>query len=371
MTLKYNHFTISFQKSTKMIVFKRINRIALISTLLVLTFQVPFSQAASKESSSKTSQISKKSSKTSAKQVSSKRSGSSKTALKAKEPVKPQVARESSSRVSKSAALAAGAVGAGAVTKVAYSASSTDPLNLKSSAVLVADADTKELIYAKNPNAVLPIASITKLMTVVVNLEAKVDLDEKVRITEEDMDSLKGTRSRLAPGSEFTRRELMHLALMASENRAAAALGRTYPGGMQACAKAMNERAKRLGMYNSSFVESTGLSASNQSSPNDLALLVMHANKFPLIQEYSTSPSFQVESRHGRELMFRNTNALIKKDHWDIHVQKTGFINEAGRCLVMQAKVGTRNLVIVLLDSVSKASRFADAERIRKYVIQQ
>lgn len=247
----------------------------------------------------------------------------------------------------------------------------SDPLNLKSSAVLVADADTKELLYSKNPHAVLPIASITKLMTVVVNLEANLDLDEKIEITHEDMDSIKGTGSRLAPGSIFTRRELMHLALMASENRAASALGRNYPGGMQACAKAMNEKARKLGMYSSNFVESTGLSASNQSSATDLAMLVMHANKFPLIRDYSTSPSYQVESLRGRELMFRNTNALIKKDHWDIQVQKTGFINEAGRCLVMQAKVGTRNLVIVLLDSVSKASRFADAERIRNFVIQQ
>ncbi len=246
-----------------------------------------------------------------------------------------------------------------------------DPLNLKSSAVLVADADTKELLYSKNPHAVLPIASITKLMTVVVSLEANLDLEEKVEITHEDMDSIKGTGSRLAPGSIFTRRELMHLALMASENRAASALGRSYPGGMQACAKAMNEKARKLGMYSSNFVETTGLSASNQSSATDLAMLVMHANKFPLIRDYSTSPSYQVESLRGRELMFRNTNALIKQDHWDIQVQKTGFINEAGRCLVMQAKVGTRNLVIVLLDSVSKASRFSDAERIRNFVIQQ
>lgn len=352
-----------------MIVFKRKICVSLILAASITFITTPIVSAAtatnSKTSSQKQSSTTKDS-KGSVSKVSSKStSKTAKSKPKARSNIRPVVARQSST--SRSSVVAAQPT----MAHMAGLHNVSDPLNLKSSAVLVADADTKELLYSKNPHAVLPIASITKLMTVVVNLEANLDLDEKIEITHEDMDSIKGTGSRLAPGSIFTRRELMHLALMASENRAASALGRNYPGGMAACAKAMNEKARKLGMYSSNFVESTGLSASNQSSATDLAMLVMHANKFPLIRDYSTSPSYQVESLRGRELMFRNTNALIKKDHWDIQVQKTGFINEAGRCLVMQAKVGTRNLVIVLLDSVSKASRFSDAERIRNFVIQQ
>lgn len=361
-----------------MIVFKRKICVSLILAASITLFTSPIAFASTsdakrsstqKQSSSVAKKVSKASnskvsaSKSSARVVKVSSRASSKAKPKSRSRIKPVVARQSSRNSMVMAQPTA--------AHIAGLHNVSDPLNLKSSAVLVADADTKELLYSKNPHAVLPIASITKLMTVVVSLEANLDLDEKVEITHEDMDSIKGTGSRLAPGSVFTRRELMHLALMASENRAAAALGRSYPGGMQACAKAMNEKARKLGMYSSNFVETTGLSASNQSSATDLAMLVMHANKFPLIRDYSTSPSYQVESLRGRELMFRNTNALIKKDHWDIQVQKTGFINEAGRCLVMQAKVGTRNLVIVLLDSVSKASRFSDAERIRNFVIQQ
>ena len=243
-----------------------------------------------------------------------------------------------------------------------------DPLSLNSSVALVADADSLEVLYAKNPSAVVPIASITKIMTVVVTLEAGLDLDEVITITTEDIDYYKNTRSRLKPGSEFTRRELIHLALMASENRAASALGRSYPGGLAACVAQMHRRAASLRMFNTNFAETTGLSVENKSSANDLARMVLHAQRFPLIRQFSTDPQFSVQSGKG-QLNFRNTNRLIKNKEWDIQVQKTGFINEAGRCLVMKAKVGDRNLVIVLLDALGSQARFADAERIREYVM--
>ena len=245
-----------------------------------------------------------------------------------------------------------------------------DPLSLNSSVALVADADTQEVLYAKNPHVVLPIASLTKVMTVVVTLEAGLDLDELITITADDIDYYKNTRSRLKPGTQFTRRELIHLALMASENRAASALGRSYPGGMAACVAQMNRRAKALQMINTNFAETTGLSVDNKSSANDLARMVLHAQHFPLIRQFSTDPQFSVSTDRG-ELSFRNTNRLIKQKEWDIQVQKTGFINEAGRCLVMQAKVGGRNLVIVLLDALGSKARFADAERIREFVTAQ
>ncbi len=242
-----------------------------------------------------------------------------------------------------------------------------DPLSLSSSVALVADADSLEVLYAKNPSAVLPIASITKLMTVLVTLEAGLNLDEMIAITSEDIDYYKNTRSRLKPGNQFTRRELIHLALMASENRAASALGRTYPGGLAACVAQMNRRAFLLNMRSTNFSETTGLSVENKSSANDLARMVLHAQRFPLIRQFSTDPQFSVQSGGG-ELSFRNTNRLVKNKEWDIQIQKTGFINEAGRCLVMKARVGHRNLVIVLLDALGSQARFSDAERIREYV---
>ncbi|HEX4856600.1 MAG TPA: serine hydrolase [Limnobacter sp.] len=265
--------------------------------------------------------------------------------------------------VSGTAAEAASGLGTRAGLKDAH-----DPLSLNSSVALVADADTQEVLYAKNPSAVLPIASITKVMTVMVILEAGLDLNEVITITTDDIDYYKNTRSRLKPGSQFTRRELIHLALMASENRAASALGRSYPGGLAACVAQMNRKAAALQMFNTNFAETTGLSVENRSSANDLARMVLYAQRFPLISQFSTDPQFSVQSGKG-QLNFRNTNRLIKNKEWDIQIQKTGFINEAGRCLVMKARVGERNLVIVLLDALGSGARFADAERIREYVM--
>ncbi|NJM32037.1 MAG: D-alanyl-D-alanine endopeptidase [Limnobacter sp.] len=242
-----------------------------------------------------------------------------------------------------------------------------DPLDLKSSVALVADADSQEVIFAKNPSAVLPIASITKLMTVVVTLEAGLSMKDIIEITPDDYDNYKHTSSRLRAGDKYSREELLHLALMASENRAASALGRSYPGGKTAFVRAMNTRAQALHMTHTLYVEPTGLSSDNRSSANDLALLVMHASSFKLIRQFSTSREYSVY-RKGKALAFRNTNHLVKKPEWDIDLQKTGYINEAGRCMVMKTRINKRNVVIVLLDSIGRAARTSDAERLREFV---
>ena len=245
-----------------------------------------------------------------------------------------------------------------------------DALALRSSAALVVDQDTNEVLFSKNPGAVLPIASITKLMTALVVNEAKMPLDEVLAVTQEDIDTEKGSRSRLAVGTQLTRGEMLHLALMSSENRAANALGRHYPGGLDAFVAAMNRKAAQLGMRDTHYVEPTGLSSQNQSSAHDLAILVKEAHKQPLLRELSTSPEMMVAV--GRRMMqFHTTNRLILNPQWEIGLQKTGYIAEAGRCLVMQAHLAGRKLIMVLLDSAGKYSRLGDAERIRKWVGQR
>lgn len=243
-----------------------------------------------------------------------------------------------------------------------------DPLLLRSGAALVLDQDTKEVLYAKNPEAVLPIASLSKLMTALVISEAKQPLDEVLTITTDDIDTEKNTRSRLTPGTQLTRGVMLHLALMSSENRAANALGRNYPGGLAAFIPAMNAKAKELGMNDTHYVEPTGLSSQNKSSARDLAVLVNVAHQVPLLREYSTTPSLDVELGR-RQVQFHTTDRLVASPAWDIGLQKTGFINEAGQCLVMQAQMAGRKLIMVLLDSAGKYSRIADAERIRKWVM--
>ncbi|HET9821998.1 MAG TPA: D-alanyl-D-alanine endopeptidase [Burkholderiaceae bacterium] len=242
-----------------------------------------------------------------------------------------------------------------------------DPLDLKSGVALVMDQDTSEVLFSKNPQAVLPIASITKLMTALVVTEAQLPLDESLTITSEDVDTEKGSGSRLRVGTSLTREEMLHLALMASENRAANALGRHYPGGMPAFVDAMNRKAQELGMKDTRYVEPTGLSSSNQSSATDLALLVREADKHDMIRRLSTSPEFAV-TLGKRNVQFRNTNGLVRSGTWDIGLQKTGYISEAGRCLVMQAQMAGRKLIMVLLDSAGKYSRIGDAERIRHWI---
>jgi serine-type D-Ala-D-Ala endopeptidase (penicillin-binding protein 7) len=242
-----------------------------------------------------------------------------------------------------------------------------DPLLLRSGAALVLDQDTHEVLYSKNPEAVLPIASLSKLMTALVISEANQPLDEVLEITSDDIDTEKNTSSRLKPGTRLTRGVMLHLALMASENRAANALGRNYPGGLAAFIPAMNAKAKELGMLDTHYVEPTGLSSQNKSSARDLAVLVNAAHQVPLLREYSTTPSLDVEVGR-RQVQFHTTDRLVANKTWDIGLQKTGFINEAGQCLVMQAQMAGRKLIMVLLDSAGKYSRIADAERIRKWV---
>jgi len=247
------------------------------------------------------------------------------------------------------------------------SARDGDQLLLHSSVALVQDAASGETLYAKNQDAPVPIASITKVMTALVILEHKLELSQRVVISDEDYDSLKGTRSRLRPGSVFTRDDLMLLALMSSENRAAAALARTFPGGTPAFVAAMNEKARALGMADSRFVDSSGLSPGNVSSAMDLARLIEAAHRHPVIREYSTRESAKVNVL-GREQGFRNTNGLVRSVNWDIGLSKTGYISEAGRCLVMRVRVASRELIVVLLDSWGKNSRIGDANRIRKWL---
>jgi D-alanyl-D-alanine endopeptidase (penicillin-binding protein 7) len=242
-----------------------------------------------------------------------------------------------------------------------------DRLDLKSSVALVIDQDTREVLFSKNDSAVLPIASLTKLMTGLVVSEAKLPMEEMITITQDDVDTEKGSRSRLRVGAMLTRGELLHLALMSSENRAAHALGRTYPGGLDAFVALMNAKAKTLGMKGTKYVEPTGLSSNNQSSAQDLATLVNTAYNDPVLREFSTSPGHQVEVGN-RTLQFNNTNRLVKNPGWDIGLQKTGYISEAGQCLVMQAKIAGRKLIMVFLDSAGKLSRIADAERVRRWV---
>ena len=245
--------------------------------------------------------------------------------------------------------------------------STADDLDLKSSVAYVIDQDTNEVLVSKNDQAVLPIASITKLMTGVVISEAKLSMHESITITQDDVDTEKGSSSRLKVGTTLTRGELLHLSLMASENRAAHALGRTYPGGLQAFVDLMNAKAAALGMRDTRYIEPTGLSSKNQSSAKDLATLVSLAYQDPILRELSTSPSHQVEvGKHT--LNYKTTNRLIKNPNWDIGLQKTGYISEAGQCLVMQAKIAGRKLIMVFLDSAGKLSRVADAERVRKWV---
>ena len=242
-----------------------------------------------------------------------------------------------------------------------------DELDLKSSVALVLDQDTNEVLFSKNSRAVLPIASITKLMTALVVTEALLPLDEILTISAEDIDTEKGSHSRLQVGTRLSREQMLHLALMSSENRAANALGRHHPGGLSAFVAAMNRRAAALGMKDTHYVEPTGLSSRNQSSATDLALLVREAGKYPLIRQHSTSIEQQV-AVGSRQLQFRNTNGLVRSGEWEIGLQKTGYISEAGRCLVMQAQLSGRKLIMVLLDSAGKYSRIGDAERIRKWL---
>ena len=243
----------------------------------------------------------------------------------------------------------------------------TDPLELRSNVAYVMDQSSSEVLFEKNANVALPIASITKLMTGLLVVQAQQPLDEVLTITDADVDRHKFTSSRLPVGARMTRGNLLHIALMSSENRAASALGRNYPGGITAFVEAMNAKAKELGMNDTHYVDSSGLSSQNVSSARDLAKLAITAHQEPLLRQYTTDPNYAVQAS-GRTLQYHNTNYLVAMPDWNIGLQKTGFINEAGRCLVMQAMIQGRNVVMVFLDSKGKQSRTADAGRMRRWL---
>jgi D-alanyl-D-alanine endopeptidase (penicillin-binding protein 7) len=261
-------------------------------------------------------------------------------------------------------------IGGGLLAVVALSASarqtSAEP-KLKSSSVLIVDQADSSVLYSRHADVAAPIASITKLMTALVVMDAKQPLDEPLQISNADRDFPKGAFSRLAVGTVLTRGDLMHLALMSSENRAAHALGNNYPGGMPAMVAAMNAKARALGMTHAHFVDSNGLSSQNVASPEDLSKMVIAASKNRTIREYSTDKSYAVRV-HRRLVEYRNTDNLVANPAWNILVQKTGYITEAGKCLVMAAVIEGRNVVIVLLDSFGKYTRVADAQRIKTWM---
>jgi D-alanyl-D-alanine endopeptidase (penicillin-binding protein 7) len=242
-----------------------------------------------------------------------------------------------------------------------------DPLKLDASAALVMDAHSHDVVYAKNEDAVLPIASITKLMTAMVTLDAHLAMDAVIEVTPDDVDAQRHSRSRVRVGTPMTRDEALHLALMSSENRAAHALGRTYPGGIDAFVKAMNRKAQQLGMKNTRYVDPTGLSSDNRSTARDLATAVIAASQYPLLRAYSTTPRLQA-TLNGRAANYINSDSLVRSGKWDIALQKTGYIVEAGHCVVLRTKIAGRDMVMVLLDAGSNGRRAGDAAKVRKWV---
>jgi D-alanyl-D-alanine endopeptidase (penicillin-binding protein 7) len=249
-------------------------------------------------------------------------------------------------------------------------AAAPDParLKLRSANVLVLDAAEDRQIYAKAADEVTPIASVTKLMTAMVILDAQQALDESLDIDAADFDYLKGSHSRLRQGTTLTRREMLRLALMSSENRAASSLARHYPGGTRAFVDAMNFKALALGLKHTHYSDPTGLSPENVSTASDLARLVQAAAEYPLVREFTTTPSHMVELDTGRMLGFNNSNALVKNQAWDITLQKTGYIREAGKCVVMLVNIASKPFVIVLLDSMGQYTRIADAQRVKHWL---
>lgn len=254
---------------------------------------------------------------------------------------------------------------------VSRTSNSNHPSNpgLRSGGAFIINTNTGAVIYEKNADEITPIASITKLMTAMVVLDANLPLNEVLTITNEDVDTLKGTTSRLAPGTQLTRGEMLLLALMSSENRAASALSRHYPGGRDAFIYEMNHKAMSLGMERARFYDATGLNPNNAATPRELALMVQAARNYPEIHQFTTSSEYSLSTQSKRRaLTFHNTNPLVKSDSWDIGLSKTGFINEAGRCLVMQARINDEPVVIVLMDSDGKLSRIGDANRVKKWI---
>jgi D-alanyl-D-alanine endopeptidase (penicillin-binding protein 7) len=244
-----------------------------------------------------------------------------------------------------------------------------DPLNLNSSVALVMDAETHEILLGKNDRAVLPIASLTKLMTGILIADANLPLNEVITITNADVDRLKNSGSRLAVGTRLTRGQALHLSMMSSENRAAHALARTFPGGVDQFVRLMNEKAQSLGMVDTRFADPTGLSPRNQSSARDIAILTAASHQRPILRDLSTSPSYDL-AVGGHRLPYRNSNRLVLNEAWDISLQKTGFIREAGRCVTMKFNMEGRDFIMVLLDAANPSARINDAERLRRWMLE-
>lgn len=309
------------------------------------------------------------------KRISAKRAASQKHAVarKAKHHVsaasKRQLAKKVAAPVAVAAVLTAGELAAQErrQTPPEIRNSLNLPLDVQSRAALIANAKTGEVLYGKNDNQSMPIASITKLMTAMVVLDAGLDMNDPVTVTQDDVDTLRHTHSRLSVGTVLTRADMMLIALMASENRAAASLARSYPGGTAAAVAAMNRKAAKLGMAHTRFFDGTGLNGDNISTPGDLAKMVQAAYRYADIRAFTTTPQYEVQSR-GRLLQYKNTNHLVKEPDWDIGVSKTGFINEAGRCLVMLARIRDVPVVIVLMDSWGKYTRIGDANRVKQWL---
>ncbi|MCH7372806.1 MULTISPECIES: D-alanyl-D-alanine endopeptidase [Aeromonas] len=252
---------------------------------------------------------------------------------------------------------------------VALAAPNPANLKLQSGSALVMDVNTGKTLYQKNPAQVRPIASLTKLMTALVVLDAKQSLSQTLTVDQNDRDNIKHTYSRVRFGTKVTRRDALHLALMSSENRMASALSRHYPGGRSAFIRAMNNKAKQLGMRNTRYYDSTGLSTRNVSTAQDLARLISAAYRQPLIRQFTQNDSMEMRfSNPSYSLMFNNTNPLVKNPDWDVRLSKTGYTDEAGRCLLMRAKPDRQELAIVLLNSVGKRTPIGDANRIRKWL---
>ncbi|MES2909043.1 MAG: D-alanyl-D-alanine endopeptidase [Pseudomonadota bacterium] len=358
---------------------RRCNRFIL-SLLIALavaapTTLVPANAQAATSSQTQTGSIAKKQA---AKKAAAKKLAAKKkiAANKAKAAAKKRLASKKSKRKVAQKAVASAAVALTAAELAAQERrqappeirNSLDlPLDIQSRAALITNAKTGEMLYGKNYNQTMPIASITKLMTAMVVLDAGLDMNDPVTITQDDVDKLRNTHSRLSVGTTLTRADMMLIALMASENRAAASLARSYPGGTHAAIAAMNRKAAKLGMTHTRFLDGTGLSGDNMSTPGDLAKMVQAAYRYADIRAFSTTPQYQVHSR-GHLLQYKNTNLLVKEPNWDIGVSKTGFINEAGKCLVMLARIRDEPVIIVLMDSWGKYTRIGDANRVKQWL---
>jgi len=357
--------------------------LGIVLTCVALAVAAPASQAATGGKSAKAAKSTKKaaakkaaprkakaSTQRRAATAGAKASSKSKTVARRAAPAKKTAAAAQPNAAFQRAAFAPSSPAAGPVLTAGDMAGlhqTRDPLALKSNAAFVIDQATSQVLFEKNASFSLPIASLTKLMTALIVVEARQNMDEVLEVTSDDIDREKNSSSRLRVGSQMTRANMLHIALMSSENRAASALGRHYPGGLPAFVAAMNAKARALGMKDTHFVDSTGLSSHNVASARDLAKLVVAAYQYPVIRDYSTHPRYAVNAG-GYQLNYMNSNRLVMNPAWEIGLQKTGYIAEAGRCLVMQARIEGRPVVMVFLDSKGKDSRLADAGRIRKWL---